>query len=82
MRDYAHAMDLGLTINDRWTEGTPHHPRSERLMEFLQEHDAEDYDMAFDWKTGGDGDNGETLMYQMDAFFEMLDKAHESHPKF
>jgi hypothetical protein len=51
-------------------------------MEFLQEHDAEDYDMAFDWKTGGDGDNGETLMYQMDAFFEMLDKAHESHPKF
>jgi hypothetical protein len=27
----------------------------------------------FCWKTGGDGDNGETLMYQMDAFFELFD---------
>jgi len=26
------------------------------------------------WKVGGDGDIGEELMYQMDAFFELLDK--------
>lgn len=47
---------------------------SKRLMDFLSEHDLKDYGMCFDWKKGGDGDNGETLMYQMDAFFEMLDK--------
>jgi hypothetical protein len=33
--------------------------------------------MIKDWKTGGDGDNGEELMYHLDAFFEMLDKKGE-----
>jgi hypothetical protein len=49
---------------------------SERLARFLAEHDLRDYGDYFCWKTGGggDGDNGETLMYQMDAFFEMLDR--------
>lgn len=27
-------------------------------------------------KVGGDGDNGEQLLYLMDAFFEMLDKVN------
>lgn len=72
--DYARAKKLGMTQRDRWTEGAEHHVMSKRLMRFLQEHDAEDYGMHFDWRMGGDGDNGETLMYQMDAFFEMLAK--------
>lgn len=46
---------------------------SVRLMKFLEEHDLKDYGDYFGWNVGGDGDNGETLMYQMDAFFEMLD---------
>jgi hypothetical protein len=71
--DYRYARAKGLTSIDRWEEGREHHPMSERLMEFLKEHDFRDYDDCFCWKTGGDGDNGETLMYQMDAFFEMLD---------
>lgn len=37
------------------------------------EHDFNDYDDHFCWKKGGDGDNWETLMYQMDAFFELMD---------
>jgi hypothetical protein len=73
-KDYKEAKALGLTTLDRWSEGIPHHPMSERLMQFLQNHDANEYDDYFDWRTGGDGDNGETLMLQMDAFFEMLDK--------
>ena len=29
--------------------------------------------ISFYWKQGGDGDNGEALMYELDAFFELLD---------
>lgn len=76
--DYKNAKTLGLTNIDRWLEGTPHHPMSERLMQFLKTHDCNEYDDYFDWRTGGDGDNGETLMFQMDAFFEILDKENKT----
>jgi len=75
--DYEKAVAAGRTNLPRWEEGTPHHPMSERLMAFLAEHDFRDYGDYFCWKTGGDGDNGETLMYQMDAFFETLDSQKE-----
>lgn len=71
--DYEKAESLGLTKIQRWEDGIPHHPMSERIMNFLKEHDFNDYDDYFCWKSGGDGDNGETLMYQLDALFEMLD---------
>lgn len=71
--DYRRAEALGLTSKDRWVDGIPHHPKSKRLMGFLAKHDIEDWGDYFKWKIGGDGDNGETLMYQMDAFFELLD---------
>ncbi len=71
--DYEVAKVLGLTQLDRWTEGREHHPMSVRLARFLVEHDFHDYADHFGWKIGGDGDNGETLMFQMDAFFEVLD---------
>jgi len=74
MTDYEKAKKFGLTDLDRWEEGIEHHPMSERLMRFLSDHDYNDYDDCFCWKMGGDGDNGETLMYQMDTFFELLDK--------
>lgn len=75
-KDYMKATMLGLTQLNRWEEGIDHHPMSERLMKFLKEHDFKDYKDHFCWKTGGDGDNGESLMYQMDAFFEMLDQCN------
>ena len=71
--DYDRAKVLGLTQKHRWEEGIEHHPMSERIVRFLSEHDFYDYNDHFCWKVGGDGDNGEALMYQMDAFFEMLD---------
>ena len=71
--DYKKAKDAGLTSKKRWEEGIDHHPMSEKLVAFLSEHDFYDYSDCFQWKYGGDGDNGETLMYEMDAFFEMLD---------
>ena len=71
--DYAKAAELGLTNLDRWENCIEHHPTSQRIMEFLKEHDFKDYGDYFCWKSGGDGDNGESLMYELDAFFEMLD---------
>jgi hypothetical protein len=73
MSDYKKAKELKLTSIDRCLIGKDHHPMSERLMDFLVEHDFNDYGDQFYWKTGGDGDNGESLMYEMDAFFEFLD---------
>lgn len=57
-------------INKRWEEGIDHHPKSEALMERLMEIDFKYCDDYFCWKKGGDGDNGETLMYELDIIFE------------
>ena len=75
--DYLKAKELGLTDKNRWEDGIPHHPMSERIVRFLAEHDFLDYSDHFCWKVGGDGDNGESLMYELDAFFEMIDKTGE-----
>lgn len=74
MEDYEKAKKLEMTSLDRWGNGVEHHPMSERLMRFLVEHDFNDYGDYFCWKLGGDGDNGETLMFEMDTFFELLDQ--------
>lgn len=74
MTDYELAKRIGLTIKDRWKKGIPHHPKSKRLMAFIEAHDFYDYGDSFCFVSGGDGDNGETLMYEMDAFFELLDR--------
>jgi hypothetical protein len=73
MTDYEKAKAANKTTIDRWGQGVEHHPMSMRLMKFLSDHDFHDYNDYFGWNMGGDGDNGETLMYEMDAFFETLD---------
>ncbi len=74
---YARAKENGLCDIDRWEEGADHHHKSLELVRFLSSHDLEDYDDHFCWKIGGDGDQGETLMFQMDAYFEQKDKDNE-----
>lgn len=69
---YKIAKEKGITDIDRWTEGVEHHPMSIKLMQFISKHDFHDYGDHFSWSVGGDGDNGEALMYEMDAFFETL----------
>lgn len=56
-------------IEKRWEEGVEHHPMSIALMEHIQRVDLDNGGML-DWKYGGDGDNGEALMYEMDSWFE------------
>ena len=71
--DYEIANNLGLTNLDRWKDGIDHHPMSERLVRFMAAHDFNDYNDSMSICVGGDGDNGEQMMYLMDTFFEMLD---------
>lgn len=69
------ALNEGVEgIGVRWTEGTPHHPESIKLMAEMQAVDSAN-GLVVDLRTGGDGDNGETLMYLMDVVFEKRDSA-------
>lgn len=67
--------DNNIELN-RWEKGTPHHIKSILIMDALEAIDTALFDMCLDWKTGGDGDNGETLMYQLDIVFELEDKGY------
>ena len=60
-----------LTPNQRWEAGLPNDPRSVEIYEILKAADKDDY---FCWKSGGDGDNGEHLMYQLDSWFAEKDR--------
>ena len=61
-------------ITKRWEQGMPHHPKSEELMESIADIDSKYGGDHFCWKWGGDGDNGENLMYLLDIHFEQQDQ--------
>jgi len=62
-----------LDINKRWEDGTPHDHRSEELFNAIADIDYKLGGDFFCWKSGGDGDNGEHLMYELDIYFEQKD---------
>jgi hypothetical protein len=66
---------IETNITKRREDGTEHHPESVRLLDELARIDFELCDDYFCWKSGGDGDNGETLMYELDIIFERRDRA-------
>lgn len=71
--DYVKIPGVEYDINTRWEQGIPHHPKSIELFESIQDIDYVFGDDSFHWKSGGDGDNGEQLMYLMDIHFDELD---------
>lgn len=66
-------LGIELDVNKRWELGIDHHPKSKELYEFIEDLDFKNGDV-FGFKSGGDGDNGEDLMYLMDIYFEIEDK--------
>ena len=60
-------------VNKRWESGTSHHPKSLVLFKRIAEIDFLWTGDLFCWKSGGDGDNGESLMYLLDIVFEEQD---------
>lgn len=65
-------MPKELTIDQRWEQGIEHDPRSEALFKSIRKIDYKNGDhMCF--KAGGDGDNGEHLMFLFDIHFARVD---------
>jgi len=65
---------IDTDIGKRWANEIPHHPKSVQLMAEIQYVDFKYNTDYFRWKIGGDGDNGETLMYVLDLIFEAKEK--------
>lgn len=59
-----------LTPGERWEQGIEHHPQSIRLFRQIARYDWELNNDYFRWKSGGDGDNGEQLLYLLDIIVE------------
>jgi len=66
-------------ITKRWEEGIDHHPKSEELYAEIAHLDFKYGDDRFCFKSGGDGDNGEHLMYLLDIYFEQKDEENENN---
>ena len=77
MKKYEKVEGVEYDINKRWEEGWPHHPKSVALYKKIEDLDWEFQDDCFCWKSGGDGDNGENLMYLLDIIFDEEDKESE-----
>lgn len=58
-----------LGPGERWEQGIDHDPRSEEIYKAIAKIDFEECSDSFCFKNGGDGDNGETLMFLMDCYF-------------
>lgn len=59
--------------NKRWEQGIPHHPKAKEVFKDIRISDWAFGNDYFCWKVGGDGDNGETLMYALSIYYELLD---------
>jgi hypothetical protein len=57
-------------IDDRWSDGVDHEPESEELVRRIADMAFDHFDDALQLRVGGDGDNGETLAYIIDALIE------------
>ena len=74
-RESEHKMKTKeLTVDQRWEQGIEHDPRSKALYKSIADIDYKLGGDSFGFKSGGDGDNGENLMYLFDIHFARLDK--------
>lgn len=73
------AKEFGLCdFTKRWEEGIDHHPKSIELYQFIEECNFECQGDSLYLKHGGDGDNGEELLYALDAYFELQDRLRQA----
>jgi hypothetical protein len=58
----------------RWEKGIDHDPRSVEIGKAIETIDWEVHNDSLCWKFGGDGDNGESLLFALDIYFELKDR--------
>ena len=68
---------INYDINKRWEKGIEHHTESIKLYDRLEDLDLYVGNDLFCFKSGGDGDNGEHLMFLLDIIFEEKDTLKE-----
>jgi len=57
-------------IEDRWNKGIPHNEDAEITGRLIGDVDFCHFNDYFEWRFGGDGDNGECLIYLLDELFD------------
>ncbi len=71
-------VKVSIPLEDRWETGIEHDSRSEEIYKFISEYDWRFNGDAFGFSAGGDGDNGEELMYLLDEYFAAKDSEAEA----
>lgn len=61
-------------LPDQTGWSSDHDPRSQEIYNFIAELDFKCFDDFFCWKSGGDGDNGEYLLGELDSYFKYKDE--------
>lgn len=56
-------------IDGRWENGIPHRGQAVKLFMQITNVDYDNHDY-FKWRLGGDGDNGEELMFILDILYD------------
>ena len=69
-------MKVETNLNTRWENGIPHHPKSIATYKAITKNDSLYGGDFLDLKSGGDGDNGEHLMYLLDIMYETEEAAN------
>jgi hypothetical protein len=64
---------MSKSLKERLKDCDEHDPRSVKLYEFISQLDFNEANDAFGFVSGGDGDNGEHLMYLLDCYFDAKD---------
>lgn len=65
------AAGINTDITDRWNRGVEHRVESVELGAEIAALDWMLLDDSFGFKFGGDGDNGEQLLYLLDVLFDL-----------
>ena len=63
-------MEDEMTLAERWEKGIPHKPEVDKLVHLISKMDWKMNSGALDIKMGGDGDNGEDIMYILDELID------------
>lgn len=66
-------MKTEIDVAKRWMEGMDHHPKSKEIYTTLEKLDFALGGDSMTLASGGDGDNGENIMYLLDVHFEAED---------
>ena len=59
-----------MHVECRWSKGIEHEPHVDELIRLIADMDFYHFSDSFEFKVGGDGDNGETLAFILDELVE------------